>query len=351
MLLEYKSKIDAEANKLGVSTNNELGNIFAIWEKRFEETSCKTLEQTQIISALEKDLKSLKNELADQSRIEAVNLQILRSLNALCNNLESQRDGLDTIDSLLTFTAKKNLSHIRQITADWQFQIDMKGPRKFLRGGFEVESSTDSKTSKFEAEINNVITQTGNLEGGLIAIIKELRSLEEKGRWTRKIINYWSSLLNDSEGQNQKISASIHQAISQVRLIKTRKFSVETPSWTEPLITSQAPSSIMTCVIIESLTGMISEHNNQILIHYRSGSMRDQLILTKLSGKTIFSKDDFKNLQASIDNANSFGKSYGLNIQILAGTDDHISLSISWSVSSVASRPSPRAKTHNEIDV
>ena len=204
MLLEYKSKIDAEANKLGVSTNNELGNIFAIWEKRFEETSCKALEQTQIISALEKDLKSLKNELADQSRIEAVNLQILRSLNALCNNLESQRDGLDTIDSLLTFTAKKNLSHIRQITADWQFQIDMKGPRKFLRGGFEVESSTDSKTSKFEAEINNVITQTGNLEGGLIAIIKELRSLEEKGRWTRKIINYWSSLLNDSEDKTKK---------------------------------------------------------------------------------------------------------------------------------------------------
>ena len=56
----------------------------------------------------------------------------------------------------------------------------MKGPRKFLRSSFETMSKENPEKSVFEDEIFHVISDTGNLEGSMIALIKELGAIEEK---------------------------------------------------------------------------------------------------------------------------------------------------------------------------
>jgi hypothetical protein len=335
---ELSNTVKIQSNKLNITNAKDISDILLAWENRLSDTSSSLLEKTHIIADLEKDLLEFEATLIDQTKNEAINIQIVRTLDAFARNLEDQKDSIDTIESLLKENSKLNLADIRQKVADWQFQIDIKGPRKFLRSGFETMSVENPSISKFEDDITKIIADTGNLEGGLIALINEVQSLEEKSIWTRKIIKYWNSLLSEDSNisKSQKLSETINQAIAQIKTTSPHKFSVETPSWTEPLLSTKAPSSVMTCMIFETLGGLITETDeNKIIVHFRSGSMKDQLIVTKLDGKHAFSKEDSKVLQRAITKASSFARAYGIKVKLLAGTGNHISVSLSWNASNL----------------
>ena len=139
---------------------------------------------------------------------------------------------------------------------------------------------------------------------------------------------YWNGLLNEhvTENQQVKLSDSISQAISQIKMTTKAPLSVEMPSWSEPLVSSKVPAPVMTCLIFECLNGLLSpEDENKIVIHFKSGSITDQLVVTKLNGKLGLSKEEASTLQVGVNNANSFAHAYEL-MQSPCGTGNHISL-------------------------
>ena len=126
----------------------------------------------------------------------------------------------------------------------------------------------------------------------------------------------------------KKISDSIKQAISQLKISNIENLSVETPSWIEPLVTTKAPASVMTCMLYETMAGLAdTDSDNKLVIHYKSGSLRDQIVITKLNGKLELTKEHSNKIQNAISNANSFAFAYDVGVKLLAGTgniDFHI---------------------------
>lgn len=320
--------------KLGLSQEQyNISEIFSEWDKRVSDISTKLLNKTHEITDLKSEIDLLQKSLIDQTRNEAVSIQIIRTISSMIDSFNSQADSIDTIQDLLEVSSIPNLTSLMQKITDWKFNIDMKGPRKFLRSSFETKSVNNPEISIFEEDISQVITQSTNIESVAIALLKEVKSVDEQNKWIKKMLLYWNGLLNEhvTETQQVKLSDSISQAISQVKMTTKTPLSVEMPSWSEPLVSSKVPPPVMTCLIFECLNGLISpEDENKIVIHFKSGSITDQLVVTKLNGKLGLSKEEASALQVGVNNANSFAHAYELNAKVLAGTGNHISLALSW---------------------
>lgn len=340
---KYSEAISYQSEKLNLAGQTNLVEIFSAWEKRFTDISTNLISKTHEITELENELKAIQEILIDQTKNESVNIQIYRTLSALVENFGRQKDTIDTIGALLHSGAAKHLTSVQQRMTDWKFNIDMKGPRKFLRSGFETMSSQNPNISIFEEELQDVLSGAHHLESSVIALIKEIKELESSTAWARKVLVHWENLLNEEPesktGEKSiKISDSISQAISQLKIVNREPFSVETPSWTEPLFTAKAPSSVMVCLLFEAMNGLVTKDcENKIAVYFRSGSLRDQILVTKKLAKKDLSKEGSAKIQSAISKANSFAHAYDMKTKLLAGTGDHLTISISWNASSIDS--------------
>lgn len=320
--------------KLGLSKEeNNIADLFSEWDKRVSDISTKLLNKTHEITDLKSEIDLLQNSLTDQTRNEAITIQIIRTISSVIDNFKSQADSIDTIQDLLEVSSIPNLTSLLQKITDWKFNIDMKGPRKFLRSSFETKSANNPEVSIFEEDISQVIAQSTNIESVAIALLKEVKSVDEQNKSIKKMLLYWNGLLNEhgKELKQLKLTDSINQAISQTKMTTKAPLSVEMPSWKEPLVSSKVPAPVMTCLIFECLNGLIStEDENKIVIHFKTGSITDQLVVTKLNGKLGLSKEEAAAIQAGVSNANSFAHAYDIDAKLLAGTGNHISLALSW---------------------
>lgn len=332
-ILETKALVSQHANKLGLDSRANERLVLSEWESRVKELSEKFVEESEKVDNLNIQVRELELAAVEHSKNEAVSLQIGRSLSKMIDNLEVQKESLDVIKTCLDVGIKDNVKTIKTTTHEWNEKVLEKGPRKFLRSSFETVSKQSPEMSIFEYEIGEIIKKGSHLEGALIAMSKELTTLKSKENWTRRIYLYWQSLigLDHKSAEIKKVSDPVNQAIAQVEVTASEIVSIDMPNWTEPPVTIHIPSQILTCILYEVMDGLLSKDcSNKINIHYRSGSMRDQIVISKVVDKHQSLQTENPRLNDALNRARSFAKIYGVTVKPLAGTGQYTAISIAW---------------------
>ena len=112
--------------KLGLSQEKtNISEIFSEWDKRVSDISTKLLNKTHEITDLKSEIDLLQKSLTDQTRNEAVSIQIIRTISSMIDSFNSQADSIDTIQDLLEVSSIPNLTSLMQklqtgnLTSTW----------------------------------------------------------------------------------------------------------------------------------------------------------------------------------------------------------------------------------------
>lgn len=345
------------------SAQNKLSHLSGILREKIRHTNQKeesphvdhSFSATQLAEKLEKleedilhkneenadlrnKIKALTIEAAELEAQEAQHTNIIRSFPQMYEKIKSQMESLDTVKSLLIKDCTKISQQQRSILGRWESEIHSKGPRKFLRSTFETRSEDDPEKSQFEEESAELTQLSNKLQTNIISASAEYERLERDFNQFYELFSYWSVVLSvaPQKTPQTKLSLIVAQASTQMQMMSPCKIQVETPGWTEPLYTTKAPPSILTYVIIELGLSLANVTQSEKLVHlslfYRSGSIKDMIILSKyIDQKT--GKIDPEKISKATARLNKFLTAYDLTVKPIAPTANSYNLAISWTPS------------------
>jgi len=291
------------------------------------------------LSSLRAVKSEIELELRDLQQSETVLDQIQRTIPTMVEHISTWEGKLRTLHQDVSTVLVRGSLDLAKLASEWQTDMEIRGPRKFLRSRIETEIPGPDG-NQLTSELKFIVATAKGFEvtgGALQSSLGDIKKIQTS---IVRIANFWKSILNGGSRDQHywKISDAIEDSFIQVKMaMKDCQMVIEKPNWSEPLLSLEATYPTMTSIIHQIFAAFAKiDSNAKIDIQFRSGALHDQLVFTHINGLLGWNEGLKQTLIRHINTANSFGKPYGTLLRQLPTQGNHLVLAVAWKCSTQA---------------